>query len=588
MEEMITLTIDSKEVKVPKGTSVLDAAKMIQVDIPTLCYHPDLHPSAACGICIVKINGRMLRSCCTPAEEGMEVITRDPDIIEARRTVLKLTLSKHPNECLTCQKNEMCELQSLAGKFGIRANAFDNITPTPFEMPKDASTKCIVLDPRKCILCGRCVEVCQHIQNVWALSILDRSVKTHIAPAGDSRLADSPCIKCGQCTAHCPTGALVEYDDSERVWSMLQEKDNYCVVQIAPAVRVSMGEAFGYAPGTVTTGKIYAALRKMGFKAVFDTNFGADVTIMEEGSEFVERFVKGDGVLPMITSCCPAWVDFMEKFYPDMIPHFSTCKSPHAIVGALTKTYYAEKISVDPAKIKVISIMPCTAKKFEILRSKEMFASGFQDVDVSLTTREICRMIKQAGIDFVNLQEERADSPLGEYTGAGTVFGFTGGVMEAALRTVHYLVTGEEMKPENLEIKPILGVDKGIKEMTMNLAGKEVRICVAHGTGNVEKVMQHLQEAKEKGEEPPYHFIEVMACDGGCIGGGGQPLGVTDEIRKARMAGLMSDDEFSEFRCSHQNPSIKQLYDEFLGKPLGEKSHHLLHTSYQPIPLYKR
>lgn len=585
---MVKLTIDSHEIEVPEGTSILDAAKLIQVDIPTLCYHPDLHPSAACGICIVKVNGRMLRSCCTPVEEGMDVITRDPEIIEARRTVLRLTLSRHPNECLTCQKNENCELQTLAGEFGIRANTFENITPTPAQMPKDASTKCIVLDPRKCILCGRCVEVCQHIQNVWALSILDRSVKTHIAPAGDSKLADSPCIKCGQCTAHCPTGALVEYDDSERVWEALQDPENYCVVQIAPAVRVSMGEAFGYAPGTVTTGKIYAALRKMGFKAVFDTNYGADVTIMEEGSEFVERFTHEGSTLPMITSCCPAWVDFMEKFYPDMIPHFSTCKSPHAIVGALTKTYYAEKMGINPEKIKVISIMPCTAKKFEILRSKEMFASGFQDVDITLTTREISRMIKQAGIDFVNLQDEKADNPLGEYTGAATVFGFTGGVMEAALRTVHYLVTGQEMKEEDLEIKPILGVEKGIKEMTLNLAGKEVRICVAHGTGNVEKVMKRLQEAKENGEEPPYHFIEVMACDGGCIGGGGQPLGVTDEIRKARMAGLMSDDTYSEHRCSHQNPAVQQLYKEYLDKPLSEKAHHLLHTSYQARPLYKR
>ena len=585
---MVKLTIDSQEIEVPAGTSILDAAKALQIKIPTLCHHPDLPATAACGICIVKVNGRMLRSCCTPVEEGMEVITRDPEIVATRRTVLELTLSKHPNECLTCLKNDTCELRKLASDFGIRDVAFDNITATKEELPEDDSTKCIVLDPRKCILCGRCVEVCQNVQNVWALSFLNRGIDAHVSPAADSDLADSPCIKCGQCTAHCPTGALTERDDTQQVWSMLQNQDNYCVVQIAPAVRVAMGEAFGMEAGTLVTGKIYAALRRMGFKAVFDTNFGADVTIMEEGSEFIDRFVNGNGALPMITSCCPAWVDFMEKFYPDMIPHFSTCKSPHEIVGSLTKTYYATKMGIDPEKIKVVSIMPCTAKKFEILRSEEMFASGFQDVDVSLTTREVARMIKQCGIDFANLPDEEADSPLGQYTGAATVFGFTGGVMEAALRTVHALVTGREMNDEDLEIKPILGIGKGIKEMALNLDGREVRIAVAHGTGNVEEVLTRVKEALAKGEEPPYHFIEVMACDGGCVGGGGQPLGVTDEIRQKRINGLMTDDEKANFRRSHQNPDIKKLYDEFLEKPLSTRAHHLLHTTYKPRPLYKR
>lgn len=585
---MVKLTIDSQEIEVPAGTSILDAAKALQIKIPTLCHHPDLPATAACGICIVKVNGRMLRSCCTPVEEGMEVITRDPEIVAARRTVLELTLSKHPNECLTCLKNDTCELRKLASDFGIRDVAFDNITATKEELPEDDSTKCIVLDSRKCILCGRCVEVCQNVQNVWALSFLNRGIDAHVSPAADSDLADSPCIKCGQCTAHCPTGALTERDDTQQVWSMLQNQDNYCVVQIAPAVRVAMGEAFGMEAGTLVTGKIYAALRRMGFKAVFDTNFGADVTIMEEGSEFIDRFVNGNGALPMITSCCPAWVDFMEKFYPDMIPHFSTCKSPHEIVGSLTKTYYATKMGIDPEKIKVVSIMPCTAKKFEILRSEEMFASGFQDVDVSLTTREVARMIKQCGIDFANLPDEEADSPLGQYTGAATVFGFTGGVMEAALRTVHALVTGREMNDEDLEIKPILGIGKGIKEMALNLDGREVRIAVAHGTGNVEEVLTRVKEALAKGEEPPYHFIEVMACDGGCVGGGGQPLGVTDEIRQKRINGLMTDDEKANFRRSHQNPDIKKLYDEFLEKPLSTRAHHLLHTTYKPRPLYKR
>ena len=584
---MINLKIDGMDVSVPKGTSILDAAKSVQVKIPTLCYHPDLKPTGACGICIVKVNGKMLRSCCTPVEEGMEVITRDPEIIQSRRTVLKLILSRHVNECLTCQKNGLCELQNLAGDFGIRSEDFPCITPSPEVMPKDDSTKCIVVDPRKCIQCGRCIEVCQDIQNVYALSMLNRSINTRIAPAGNAVLADSPCIKCGQCTAHCPTGALVERDNAKEVWKSIEDPKLHVIAQIAPAVRVAVGEAFGLPSGTVSTGKLYAALRRMGFDAVFDTNFGADMTIMEEGSEFVERFVNGKGVLPMITSCCPAWVDFMEKFYGDMIPHFSSCKSPHAIVGALTKTYYATKKKINPADMRVVSIMPCTAKKFEIIRSQEMFASGYQDVDVSLTTRELVRMIKQAGIDFVNLPEEKADNPLGEYTGAGTIFGFSGGVMEAALRTVYFLITKKEMPEDALEIKPITDMDKGIKEMTLHLADKEIRVAVAHGTSNVEAVMKKIQQAKAEGKEPPYHFIEVMACTGGCVGGGGQPLGVTDAIRKERMAGLIKDDRASKYRKSHLNPAIQQLYKEFLGQPLSKKSHDLLHTSYQDRPLYK-
>lgn len=584
---MVKLKIDSIDVEVPEGTTILDAAKKAQVAIPTLCYHPDLKPSAACGLCIVKVGPRMLRACCTPVAEGMEVITRDAEIVAARRVVLKLILSRHVNECLTCQKSGNCELQDLSAKFGIRSEEFDNIVPPEEEMPKDDSSKCIVFDPRKCILCGRCVDVCQNVQKVFALSVIGRSIDTRVSPAAEADLADSPCIKCGQCTAHCPTGALVEYDNTEQVWGYLQNKDLYTVVQIAPAVRVAIGEAFGYKSGELTTKKLYAALRRLGFHAVFDTNFGADVTIMEEGSEFIDRFVNGNGPLPLITSCCPAWVDYMEKFYSDMIPNFSSCKSPHAIVGALTKTYYANKKGLDACNMRVVSIMPCTAKKYEVIRSEEMFSSGFQDVDVTLTTREIARMIKQAGIDFANLPDEEADNPLGDYTGAATVFGFSGGVMEAALRTVHAIVTGEEMPDDALEVKPILGIDNGIKEMTLELAGKEVRIAVAHGTGNVETVLQRVREAREKGEEPPYHFIEVMACKGGCVGGGGQPYGVTNEIRKARMEGLMKDDVGSKFRRSHQNPDVKKLYDEFLGKPLSTTSHHLLHTHYTARKPYK-
>jgi iron-only hydrogenase group A len=584
MSNTIRATINGLPVEVEKGTSILDAAREVHVRIPTLCKHPDLDATAACGICIVQIksNGKMLRACCTPLENKMDILTETPEIVEVRRSALELILSRHPNECLTCLRNHNCELQTLAADFGLTRTGLDNIVP---ELRCDDSTHSIVLDPRKCILCGRCIQVCQQDQNVWALSFLNRGFDTRIAAAGDIPLADSPCIRCGQCSAHCPTGAIVEYDESVNVWEKLQDPEAYCVAQIAPAVRVAIGEAFGFPIGTNLTGKIYAALRRMGFKAVFDTNFGADLTIMEEATEFKARFVEGKGELPLITSCCPGWVSFMEKFHGDMIPHFSSCKSPHAMVGALAKTYYAEKQKIDPAKIYMVSIMPCTAKKSEIIRSKEMLSSGYQDVDVSLTTREFARMIKQSGIDFVTIPDEQPDCLLGAYSGAGTIFGATGGVMEAALRSAVYFITGKDAT--HVEFKQTRGL-KGVKEAEIEVAGKTVRIAVAHGLANVEQVLDKVRAAKAAGEETPYHFIEVMACTGGCVGGGGQPYGATNELRTKRAAGLYSEDQSGLWRCSHHNPYIQQLYSEFLGAPASEKSEKLLHTSYHVLPEYKR
>jgi iron-only hydrogenase group A len=468
MSNTIHATINGLPVEVAKGATILDAARQVHVRIPTLCKHPDLDATAACGICIVQIksNGKMLRACCTPIENKMDILTETPEIVEVRRSVLELILSRHPNECLTCLRNQNCELQTLAADFGLTWSGLDNIVP---DLPLDDSTHSIVLDPRKCILCGRCIQVCQQDQNVWALSFLNRGFDTRIAPAGDIHLSESPCVRCGQCSAHCPTGAIVEYDESVSVWEKLQDPDAYCVAQIAPAVRVAIGEAFGFPIGANLTGKIYAALRRMGFKAVFDTNFGADLTIMEEATEFKARFIEGKGELPLITTCCPGWVSFMEKFHSDMIPHFSSCKSPHAMVGALAKTYYAEKKGIDPAKIYMVSIMPCTAKKSEIIRSKEMHSSGYQDVDVSLTTREFARMIKQSGIDFATVPDEQPDCLLGAYTGAGTIFGATGGVMEAALRSAVYFITGKDAA--HVEFKQTRGL-KGVKEAEIEVAGK--------------------------------------------------------------------------------------------------------------------
>ncbi|MEI7641264.1 MAG: NADH-dependent [FeFe] hydrogenase, group A6 [bacterium] len=580
--KMLDIKINGKDYKVDSGMTILDASRLAHVKVPTLCKHDDLPPTASCGICVVKVknNRKLIRACCTFVENGMDITTHDGELYEVRKNVLELILSTHPFLCLTCLRNGNCELQKLAEEFGIREMPFPDLKR---ETKADVSTKAVVLDSQKCIGCGRCVEVCQEIQQVHALEFLDRGFEARIAPAGDISLAESPCIKCGQCSAHCPVGAIVEYSEANAVWLTLRDQEIYPIVQIAPAVRVAVGEGFGIEPGTILTNKLYAFFRKIGFKAVFDTNFGADLTIMEEGSELIERLVNGKGALPLITSCCPAWVDFLEKYYPDLIEYFSSAKSPHEMVGAMAKTYYAKKMGIDPAKIFMLSVMPCTAKKYEVHRTDDMKSSGYQDVDVSITTRELVRMIKTSGVKFLELEDEEADSVLGSYTGAGTIFGATGGVMEAAIRTAYFLVTGNNLK--NIEVEAVRGL-KGVKRAEVDFNGKKVKVAVAHGIGNVRVVCEELRECKKTGKPMPYDFIEVMACEGGCIAGGGQPYQVTNEIRKKRTAGIYADDKKSTLRCSHENKEVQQLYKDFLEKPLSPKAHKYLHNKYTPRPLY--
>ena len=581
-KKMIHLEINGIAVEVPAGTTLLEAAKKVAVRIPTLCHHPDVKAWASCGICVVR-NGnspKLLRACCTEVAEGMKITTHDPDIVQIRKTVVELILSTHPNDCLRCPRSGNCELQRVAAEFGIREVPFRR--PAMEHVERDTSTPSIVLEPDKCIKCGRCAIVCQEMQNVWALEFIGRGERMQIAPAAGVPLNDSPCIKCGQCSAHCPVGAIYEKDETGKAWAALRDPERFTAVQIAPAVRVALGEAFGMKPGELSTGKIYTALRRLGFEAVFDTNFSADLTIMEEGTEFVQRLTQG-GELPLITSCCPSWTDWMEKYAADFIPNFSTAKSPQQMLGVMAKTYFAQKMGIDPAKMYVVSVMPCTAKKYEITRSEEMHASGYQDVDVVLTTRELARMIKIAGIDFTALPESEADSILGEYTGAGTLFGATGGVMEAALRTAYHLVTKEELA--NLDFEAVRGLE-GVKEAVVDIKGTKVAVAVAHQMGNVEQVLDAIREDRKAGRPPRWQFIEVMACRGGCIGGGGQPTLATDEVRKARMAGLYKDDREKALRCSHLNPQIQKIYADFLETPCSEKAHHLLHTHYSAKPVY--
>jgi NADH-quinone oxidoreductase subunit G len=577
---MITVYINNKPVSVTKGTKVLHAADKAGYPVPHLCYHEDLPAFGNCGVCVVEIGGRIVRACSTPCEDGMKITTNSKKLLDLRREAVEIILSQHPNNCPECIKNGRCELQALAQKLAIRHLPLKKIHKK-FK-GQDTSSPSITLDQTYCIQCGRCVYVCQEIQGVNALENSDRGFNTYVGPTFKRPLEESECVKCGQCSAHCPVAAIYEVDDSDKVWEALYDPSKVVVAQEAPAVRVALGEEFGFKLGTNVVGKMYTALREMGFKYVFDTNFGADLTIMEEASEFVEVFKKHPEEFPLITTCCPSWVDYLEKFFSDLIPHFSSAKSPHQMVGTMVKTYWAEKMGIDPKQIFLVSVMPCTAKKYEIDRMEDMYASGKQDVDVTLTTRELARMLKTRGIDLAVLEDGVADNPLGEYSGAGTIFGATGGVMEAALRTAYKLITGKELP--NPDIDFVRGY-KGIKTGELTIEGKTIRIAVASGLANVKKLLEEVRAAKEKGAEPPYHFIEVMACLGGCVGGGGQPYRSTAKVRIARAKGLYKEDKELIHRESHNNPSIQKLYKDYLGKPLSVKAKKLLHTSYIARPM---
>lgn len=587
---MVNLNINNQRISVPAGTTVLDAAKKLNINIPTLCNHPDLCVAGNCRVCVVEQTGArtLVAACAMPVSEGMDIHTNTLKVRNARKHIVELLLSEHRSDCTKCYKNQNCELQTLANEFAFGDTVFLDLTAEK-EYIIDRSSPSFMKDDSKCIRCQRCVRTCSELQYISAIAVANKGAHQKISSFHDRPMSHVVCTNCGQCVNRCPTGALVEKTYIDHVWDAIYDPDKHVVVQTAPAVRVALGEDLGYDPGERVTGKMVTALRQVGFDSVLDTDFSADLTIMEEGTELLTRLKKvlvdkdKNTRIPMFTSCSPGWIKFIEHKYPELLPNLSTCKSPQQMFGALAKTFYAQKRKLDPSKIVSVSIMPCTAKKYEADRP-EMRASGYKDIDYVLTTRELAVMIKQAGLDFRNLEPSHYDSIMGDSTGAAVIFGATGGVMEAALRTAYEIVTGREVPFSNLNITPVRGME-GVKEATIKiegctsdwkfLEGAELKVAIAHGLVNANKLMSMVRKGKS-----PFHFIEIMACPGGCIGGGGQPIPTSMDIRKNRMKAIYSEDENMVLRKSHENPDVVAIYKEFLGKPNSHLSHELLHTHY--------
>lgn len=566
---MINLTIDGCPVSAPKGTTILEAARQVHIKIPTLCYHEDQTVKANCRLCVVEVNGnqQLQTACSTPIAEGMNVKTTSSRIARYRRDILELIFARHPHDCLACQKSGRCELQSLAAQLGVQRHG-NRYLHDVRKLPKDTSSPSITRNPAKCILCTRCIIACRDMQTIDCIAKENRGYDTNIVLPFGQKLVDTPCVNCGQCYQVCPTGAITIHDDSYKIYEAM-DQGKTVVAQIAPSVRINMAECLGAEPGTISTGKIVTAMKRLGFHKVLDANFAADLTIMEEGTELLHRIQNG-GVMPMITSCCPAWIKFCETYYPEQTDHLSTCKSPQQMFGPIIKTWCADKMGLDPGNIFSVSIMPCTAKKFEIAR-EEMNASGYRDVDCSITVQGLADMIRAAGIQFEDLEETPFDSPTGLGSGAGLIFGATGGVMEAALRTVYEVFTGETLP--RLEFDEVRGME-GIKEATIDMKGTKVRVCIAHTLANARKVMEMVKDGTA-----PYDFIEIMACPGGCISGGGNAPRTWAKVKK-RAEAIYAEDRNLPIRKSHESPEIKMVYEEFLGEPCSEKSHELLHTHY--------